>query len=59
MGLPEWVESGKKSAIDYAKERMDEILATHKPDPLTPEQEEEVEKILEEAREYHTKKGLM
>jgi len=59
LSLPEWMESGKKSALDYAKERMEEILATHKPEPLTPKQEEDVERILEEARQYYRGKGLM
>jgi len=59
LSLPGWMESGKKSALDYAKERMEEILATHKPEPLTPKQEEEVERILEEARQYYRGKGLM
>jgi trimethylamine--corrinoid protein Co-methyltransferase len=59
LSLPEWMESGKKSALDYAKERMEEILATHKPEPLTAKQEEEVERILEEARQYYRGKGLM
>jgi len=38
---------------------MEEILATHKPEPLTPKQEEGVERILEEARQYYKGKGLM
>jgi trimethylamine:corrinoid methyltransferase-like protein len=59
MSLPEWIESGKKSALDYAKERMLEIVRTHEPEPLAPNQEEEVEKILEEARQYYRKKGMM
>ena len=59
LSLPEWMESGKKGALDYAKERMEEILATHKPEPLTPKQEGDVERILEEARQYYRQKGLM
>ncbi|MBA7683361.1 Glycine betaine methyltransferase [subsurface metagenome] len=59
LSLPEWMESGKKSALDYAKEKMQEILATHKPEPLTPKQEDDVERILEEARQYYRGKGLM
>ena len=59
LSIPEWMESGKKSALDYAKEEMEEILATHKPDALSPQQEEDVESILEEARQYYRKKGLM
>ena len=36
LTYPEWMQSGKKSCLDYAKERMEEILAIHKPTPLTP-----------------------
>jgi trimethylamine--corrinoid protein Co-methyltransferase len=59
LSYPEWIKEGKKRAIDYAKERMEEILASHKPTPLTPEQEEAVQEILKEAREYYRKKGLI
>ena len=38
---------------------MDEILATHKPTPLTASQEEDVQRILKEAREYYRKKGMI
>ena len=51
---------GKKSCLDYAKERMEEILATHKVSiPLTPSQEEDIERILNEARKYYRDKGLI
>jgi trimethylamine--corrinoid protein Co-methyltransferase len=60
LTYPEWLKTGKKSCIDYAKERMDEILATHKVDPpLTASQEEDIERILKEAREHYRKKGLI
>ena len=59
LSLPEWMESGKRSALDYAKQKMEEILTTHKPEPLTVKQEEEVERILEEARQYYRGKDLM
>jgi trimethylamine--corrinoid protein Co-methyltransferase len=59
LTYPEWIEAGKKNALDYAKERMKEILATHKPTPLTARQEEGVERILEEARKYYKEKGLI
>ena len=55
----EWVSGGKKTVIDKAKERMQEILATHKTDPLTDEQEREIDKILKEATKYYKKKGLI
>ena len=38
---------------------MGEILATHKPTPLTPSQDGDVERILEEARKYYKEKGLI
>jgi trimethylamine--corrinoid protein Co-methyltransferase len=59
LTYPEWMKGGKKSCLDYARERMEEILATHKPTPLTPSQEEDVERILEEARKYYREKGLI
>ena len=59
LSFPEWMESGKKSALDYAREKMEEILATHEPEPLTPKQEEDVARILEEARQYYRGKDLM
>lgn len=59
LSYQEWLRQGKKSMIYLAKERMEEILATHKPDPLTPEQEKDIERILEDARRYYRKKGLL
>ena len=55
----EWMDSGKKTCLDYAREKMEEILATHKPTPLTSSQEEDIERILEEARRYYKEKGLI
>jgi trimethylamine--corrinoid protein Co-methyltransferase len=54
-----WVKGGKKDALALAKDRMREILATHKPAPLTSAQEQAVERILREAREYYRKRGLI
>ncbi len=56
---PEWIKKGKKDALALAKERMEEILATHKPKPLTPEQDKAIDEILEEARSFYRQKGLM
>jgi len=55
----EWKKTGRKSCLDYARERMEEILVTHKPTPLTARQEEDVEKILEEARKYYKERELI
>ena len=59
LTYPEWMEKGKKSALDYAQDRVEEILATHKPKPLTASQDEEIERILAEARAYYKKRGLI
>jgi len=59
LTYPEWMKEGKKSCLDYAQERMEEILATHKPEPLTPAQDKDIERILEDATEYYRKKGML
>jgi trimethylamine--corrinoid protein Co-methyltransferase len=56
---PVWVRSGKKDALTLAKERMEDILETHKPIPLTAEQETEIKKILEEARKFYRDRGTI
>jgi trimethylamine--corrinoid protein Co-methyltransferase len=56
---PTWVRSGKKDALTLAKERMEHILSTHKPRPLSADQEQAVEDVLKEAREYYRAKGLI
>jgi trimethylamine--corrinoid protein Co-methyltransferase len=59
LTYPEWINSGKKSCLDYARERMEQILSTHKPLPLTGGQEEELERVLEEARSYYSERGAV
>jgi trimethylamine--corrinoid protein Co-methyltransferase len=54
-----WVQSGKKDALALAHERMEEILASHEPKPLTPEQEQAVDEILREARAFYRDRGLI
>jgi trimethylamine--corrinoid protein Co-methyltransferase len=54
-----WVRSGKKDMLALAKERMAKILETHKPRPLTAEQEQAIEEILRDARDYYRQKGLL
>jgi trimethylamine:corrinoid methyltransferase-like protein len=53
LSLPEWTRSGKKSCIDHARDRMEQILATHRPTPLTANQEKDIERVLQEAKKYH------
>lgn len=58
LTYPEWLKQGKKSALDYAKERVEDILAAYEP-PLPADKEAELDRILEEARKYYKKKGLL
>ena len=55
----QWKTSGKKGCLDYAKEIMEQILATHRPEPLTAGQEEDLERILANARKYYKEKNKM
>jgi trimethylamine--corrinoid protein Co-methyltransferase len=50
---PSWIHSDRKDMLKRAKEKVEEILASHKPMPLTPEQEQAIEDILNEARDYY------
>ncbi|MCL6088399.1 MAG: trimethylamine methyltransferase family protein [Actinobacteria bacterium] len=59
LSYKEWVEGGKKTVIKKAKERYDEILATHKPYPLAEDQDKAITNILKEAEEFYKKKGLI
>jgi trimethylamine---corrinoid protein Co-methyltransferase len=59
LTIPEWIRLGKKTAIEHARQRMEQILSTHKPLELPPEQEQSVEDILKEARQYYKKKGMI
>jgi len=53
----EWLKSGKKTALDYARQRADQLLAEYRPS-LTPAQETQLDSILEEARAYYKERGL-
>jgi len=59
LTYPEWEKVGRKGCMDYAMERFDDILTNYSPPPLTASQEEEIERILEEARDYYQKQGLI
>lgn len=56
---PEWIRRGKKDALELAKQRVEEILRTHRPEPLTLEQEQAIEDILKEARGYYRERDLI
>ncbi len=60
LTYPEWMQSGKKDCLDYARGIMEEILASHKVSvPLTPGQGKEIGRILKEAREYYRGRGMI
>ncbi|KXA91217.1 hypothetical protein AKJ63_01780 [candidate division MSBL1 archaeon SCGC-AAA259D18] len=59
MTPTEWVKKEKKDCIDHAKEKMREILETYESKPLTDDQEEAVENVLNEAREYYLEKDII
>ncbi len=56
---PVWFESGKKDILDHARVRMDSILATHQPEPLSPEHHRAIERVLTDARDHYRKTGLI
>ena len=55
----DWVQKGKKDIITRAKEKIREILETHKVKPLTAKEEQTISDIMKEAREYYRKKDLI
>jgi trimethylamine--corrinoid protein Co-methyltransferase len=57
---PEWLKQGKKDCLALAREMYEEIRASHMVDPpLTESQEQDIERILKEARDYYKKRGLI
>lgn len=59
LTYPVWMQQGKKGSFELAKERTEEILKTHKPTPLTSSQEQDLERILQDARKYYRDKDLI
>lgn len=54
-----WEEKGSKHALDLALDKMDDILKTYSITPLTDSQEDEIEYILNDARNYYRKNGMI
>ena len=46
-----WVRSGRKDVLDEAREKVDQILKTHKPLPLDDDVQNELDKIYKKAQE--------
>ena len=59
LSYQEWIQKGKKSTLDYAMEKIKIILDTHKTPPLTEDRDQEISKILQEARKHYHERGLM
>jgi trimethylamine--corrinoid protein Co-methyltransferase len=59
LSYKQWMGQGKKSTLEYAKEKMEVILATHKPISLSDDKERDIAKVLQEARKYYCERGLM
>jgi len=53
----DFFNEGSPTVIRRAVERMEQILASHKPTPLPADQEEAIEDILNDARRYYRSKG--
>lgn len=56
---PEWLRSGKKTALHYARERTEEILRTHRVPPLNDDADRALDEILEEAEAHYRDKDLL
>jgi trimethylamine--corrinoid protein Co-methyltransferase len=59
LSYQEWLSKGRKNTIDLARERMEQILSTHRAKPITAEQDKSIDRILEDARKHYRKKDLM
>jgi trimethylamine--corrinoid protein Co-methyltransferase len=60
LSYHDWIKQGKKTIIENAKEKMEKMLAEFTPDsPLSDSQQADLDRILEEARAYYTRKGLI
>jgi trimethylamine--corrinoid protein Co-methyltransferase len=54
-----WITTGKRDMLDRAKEKVTEILSTHESVPLTDAQEEAIEDVLREARDFYRGRGVI
>jgi len=55
----EWKSSGRKNVLDNARQKMEAMLEEHKIVELEPAKEQALEDILNEARKYYRKKGMI
>ena len=57
--IQDWISSGKKTIINHAKEKVQDILANYQVEKLDDAQEKALETILKEARQEYRSKGLI
>ncbi|GIK43958.1 MAG: methyltransferase [Chloroflexota bacterium] len=57
LTYPEWLQQGKKQALDYARARVEAILAEPERTHLISNQEDDIARILQEARAYYQKRA--
>jgi len=56
----DWIRLGKKSILENAKEKMDTMLAAYETDPpLSDQQNEDLDRILEDAKSYYRSKDKL
>jgi trimethylamine--corrinoid protein Co-methyltransferase len=55
----EWVNAGKPDVVSKGRSKVEEIVASHKPMPLAAEQQQAIEDVLHEAREYCRERDLI
>ncbi len=55
---PGWMQAGGKDLRQRANERARDILAAHHPRPLTPEQEQEIDRISRAAQQWAVAHGV-
>jgi len=53
----EVVMACKKTSLDYAREKYEEIIATHKLVPLPEDKRKAIDEIMEEVRVHYEKEG--
>ena len=53
----EWKASGEKSILESAENRMKSLLEKHTVPSISPEQEQQLEDILQDARNWYRKTG--
>jgi trimethylamine--corrinoid protein Co-methyltransferase len=59
LSYDDWVRRGSKEILTRAKQKVEEILTEHEPTSLPKDQAKEIDRILEEAREYYKKRSMI